>query len=104
MNDFTKTLKQSMVNYFDMLHKVGYASDCKVKGLLLLTFLEQLLDEYDGYITEQDYNLIDNIVTCLMRSNCLVPYNKYRLLRHPVHSDGSYSVYRVTEYNVDRSS
>lgn len=104
MNDFTNVLKQSMINYFDLLHKVGYVSNCKVKGLILLSFLEQFLNEYNGYITEEDYNLIDNIVTCLMRNNCLVPYSKYRLLKHPVSSDGSQDVYRVTEYNVDRSS
>jgi len=84
MNNFDKITIEAVNNYFSALSKLGYLSDKKTNQLLLLIFLDDFLNDFQGLINEEDYNLIDNILTCLQGTSCLVPYAKYNLVTEPI--------------------
>lgn len=78
MDNYGNIIHQSLHNYFNTLEKVGYVNDVKTSQLLVLTFIYNFLQEYSEYITEDDYRLIQSIIDCMIQTNCLVPYDKYK--------------------------
>ena len=43
-----------------------------------MLFLNDFLNGFQGYITENDYDKIMSIVTCLTNSSCLMPYRQFK--------------------------
>ena len=61
--------------YFEVLKSTGYYNYKDVKKLIVLDFIRELLsDNYNLYITEEDYASITNLLYCLFGSTCLIPY------------------------------
>lgn len=89
---------QALNRYFTVLEKTGYIKDKDVNNLLLLTFIVDFLQEYDGYITEEDCNIINSIVACMTGSSCLVPYIQYQQLSTPAGSYITDIAVRLSEY------
>lgn len=79
MDDILKLCYQSLCNYYNMLEKTGYVNFNKVRQLLLLSYIEDILKEFGGFITNSDYTILYNIVSCLMEHNCLIPYERYKI-------------------------
>lgn len=77
MEGIDSLAQQSLVRYFNVLENTGYVKDKSVNQLILLQFLSDFLNGYQEYITEEDYNLINNIITCLT-NNCLIPYRHFK--------------------------
>ena len=71
-----------------------------VNILLTSIFLLDVLKEYQWYITEEDYQLIDNILRQYDCCSCLVSYDSYK--NAPIESSNSNSgqPIKVTE-NTD---
>ena len=64
--------------YFKVLSKLGYYSYKEVYKLLLLIFYYNLLYyDYRGYVSKEDYLLIERALNCLYGTNCLIPYPDY---------------------------
>lgn len=84
MDNFNQVTYEALNNYFTALSKLGYLDNGKVNQLLLLVTVNDFLEEFKDFITAEDYNLIDKIVTCLMGKSCLVPYSKFLLVSKPV--------------------
>ena len=50
------------------------------------------------FITEEDYNLMTDILECLYDSECLIPYPEFKEFTTTLSSIlGSSSIYRITE-------
>lgn len=65
----------SLSHYFTALCKSGYYKQTDVEKLLILIFYRNFaLNDYRGYISEEDYQYIDKALNCLYESNCLIPY------------------------------
>lgn len=65
----------SVTGYFKVLEKVGYCSYSQIKQILVLIFYYRLLfEDYRGYVTEEDYHLIEKALNCLYGTTCLIPY------------------------------
>lgn len=99
MENLYEVAFQALNRYFTVLEKTGYIKEKDVNKLLLLTFIIEFLQEYSGYITEEDYNLISRIISCMAGSSCLVPYVQYQQLSIPQESYISDLVVRLSEYN-----
>ena len=86
MEELNKLVADSLERYFTILGSVGYVSDTNTNKLILLQFLQEFLQEYQGYITEADYTKIESILQCLAGSSCLVPFKEYMLISQPMES------------------
>ena len=71
-------LCEALVRYFTVLNKTGYKKQDDVNVLLLLMFLQELLEDYGEFIDTYDYNIISDIITCLYDKSCLVPFDTYK--------------------------
>lgn len=78
MEDLNNITLDALERYFKVLESVGYTTESNTNKILLLQFLQEFLQDYAYYITEEDYNVIERIVQCLGQSSCLVPYREYQ--------------------------
>ena len=97
---FSQVQLESLEKYFKYLSQFGYMKMINVNILLTSIFLLDVLKEYQWYITEEDYQLIDNILRQYDCCSCLVSYDSYK--NAPVESSNSKSgqPIKVTE-NTD---
>lgn len=101
MEELDKLVADSLDRYFTVLGSVGYTPDFNVNKLLLLQFIQEFLQEYQGYITESDYNVIERILQCLAGTSCLIPYKEYQLISQPV--SGVFNM-KITENRILRQT
>lgn len=73
MDELKNITYQSIVNYFKILPKTGYINDWDTNKLALLVCLYNMLDEFQGYINEEDMRQIYKIINCIGMTNCFVP-------------------------------
>lgn len=76
MNAVNNYLLNSLISYFNALSKLGYLSYNKVNKLIAALFITEILEW--AVITEEDYRDIENALTCLFGSSCLLPYPEFK--------------------------
>ena len=86
---FSQVQLESLEKYFKYLSQFGYIKMTNVNILLTSIFLLDVLKEYQWYITEEDYQLIDNILRQYDCCSCLVSYDSYK--NAPIESSNSKS-------------
>ena len=102
MEELDKLVADSLDRYFTVLGSIGYVSETNTNKLILLQFLQEFLQEYQGYITEADYAKIEFILQCLAGNSCLIPFKEYMLISQPIESR-IYSIpVRITEDSILR--
>ena len=75
----------SIKNYYKVLKSRGFLSYNQVYQLLLLSFIDDLFqDDFSCYITEEDYAMLTNIITCISKNSCIVPYSKTAVHVEPI--------------------
>ena len=68
----------SLERYFKTLSLFGYKSYSEVYKLIVLIFIQELLDsDCKSFIKEDEYILIHKALYCLYGSTCLIPYPEY---------------------------
>ena len=68
----------SVGTYFNALTQFGYKKQGDVDKLLVYSFIEEMLTgEMRFFVTEADYRLIEQALSCLYGSSCLIPYPQY---------------------------
>lgn len=102
MEELDKLVADSLDRYFTVLGSIGYVSETNTNKLILLQFLQEFLQEYQGYITEADYTKIESILQCLAGSSCLIPFKEYMLISQPVESRIYSAPVRITEDSILR--
>lgn len=70
MNDL---LYESLKRYFTTLSKLGYVNYNNVYKILVLIFIDELLNS-NCIISKDDYKSIDSAITCLQGSTCFIPF------------------------------
>lgn len=69
---------QAIDKYFKALSKLGSFNYKQLNKLLVLIFYYHLVyEDYRGYISKEDYRLIEKALNCLYGTNCLIPYPDY---------------------------
>ena len=68
----------SVGTYFNALTQFGYKKQGDVDKLLVYSFIEEMLTgEMRFFVTEAHYRLIEQALSCLYGSSCLIPYPQY---------------------------
>lgn len=68
----------ALTRYFNTLENVGYIKYNDTKKVFLYATIQWLLDnDFRGFVTEDDYKLIQKVLYCLYGSTCLIPYPDY---------------------------
>lgn len=76
--EITNDAFEATQRYFSVLSHMGYKPDREVDKLLILLFLEEMLTGSMSYfITEADYNEINNAMYCLY-GTCMIPFPAYK--------------------------
>ena len=101
MEDLNKFTATTLDRYFEILKYKGYIPENQTNKLILLQFLQELLQEYPYFVTEQDYTTIERIVQCLSDSACLIPYREYKQVSMPLINYVTSSPVRITETMED---
>ena len=97
---------EAIDRYFKHLSQFGYKSYADVNRLLVLGFIEEILNS-DVYfcISEEDYRVIMNTLYCIINKTCLVDFpitEVYDSLIHPILTDPD--KVRITEDDLLRYS
>ena len=104
MGELDELTFQALERYFSVLEKVGYVKQKDVDKLILLTFLYDIVENYSYYITEDDYNMINDIIACLYGSSCLIPFAQYQKISEPIDNYILTSPVRISEnYSIRHS-
>lgn len=64
-----------ILSYFKTLKSVGYIKDSSKKEVVLYIILKEFLTDFKDYITNNDLEVINNLLLRLELSNCLIPIN-----------------------------
>lgn len=68
----------ALQKYYKSLELKGYMPDSDVMKLLILSFYNDFVyNDYRGYITAEDYHIIEKALNCIFGSTCLIPYPDY---------------------------
>lgn len=65
MDELAKLKTEALNNYFIALSQFGYKNYDDVYKLLALLFLEELLTDFRGFVTEDDIRTISRVIYCL---------------------------------------
>ena len=91
----------SIKNYYKVLKSRGSLSYNQVYQLLLLSFIDDLFQEdFSWYITEEDYALLTNMITCISKNSCIVPYSKTAIHTEPIKNYLEDTPTRISEKNI----
>lgn len=77
MDELAKLQTEALDNYFIALSQFGYKNYDDVYKLLALLFLEELLTDFRGFVTEDDIRTISRVIYCLCGTTCLIDFPEY---------------------------
>lgn len=66
---------EALNRYFDRLHQVGYMSYNDVNLLLILTYIQDIYDNYS--LTDEELRILDRAMNCIQGKNCMIPYSTF---------------------------
>lgn len=93
----------ALERYFNALSHIGYKSQEETEHLLIFLFIEEILTgPMSVFVTEQDYNAINNVLYC-MYGSCTIPYPSYLRGMNEAYKKVN-DRYRITESGILRSS
>ena len=85
--------------YFGHLKNYGHVKECDVKKVLLLTAIQDLVEHFTGYITEDDYKSLNKVLYCLFGNSCLMPYpDLYSAKAHKYFYSGTFGTNETSIY------
>lgn len=71
-------LYEALCGYFTRLCHVGYMKQSEVEKLVVLTSIQRMVDcDFRGYLDEEAYNKINDVLYNLYGTTCLIPYPDY---------------------------
>lgn len=79
MDDISILLSEGIDNYYNYLTKTGYMPETDVNQLLLLSFLQDFLTNYQQELLDSGdyyYTLINSIINCLYSNSCLLNWDR----------------------------
>ena len=99
--DINQLTLDSINRYHQVLKRTGFIGDHEVYKLFTLSFLDDLFKEdFSWYITEEDYALLTNIITCISKNLCIVPYSKTAIHTEPIKNYLEDTPTRISEKDI----
>lgn len=98
--------------YYTYLDNLGYVENEEMNNILILSFINDILNIFPQYITDEDYDIILKAVQCLSAKSCFIP-SPHFLTQESLFKDSNYykqktfrvtedSLFRLTEDNFNR--
>lgn len=66
-------VRESLSRYFNILSKLGYKDYNSVYKLIILIHVQELLTNKCIELTNDDIRILNNTISCLTNSTCLIP-------------------------------
>ena len=105
MEEVTNITENTVNRYFNSLSKLGYRNYTDVYKIIILTFLEELLDyDFFGFVSEEDYNAIMKAIYCLADNTCTIEFPSYATYDSIFRKSDVDLTPRVTEDGIFRTS
>lgn len=76
MINFETVSYEALDYYFKALAKTGNVNDGTTNQLILFVALSEFLEDYQDFITEEDFDVVCRIMSCIQDNSCIVPYSK----------------------------
>ena len=80
MEDINRLTLNSINNYYKYLDNLGYISNEETNRILVLVFINKVLDKFSEYISDNDINTIYKVLICLSKS-CLIESIQFEQLQ-----------------------
>ena len=101
MDRIDNILEKSLATYFNTLVSTGYKCYNDVNKLLFLSMIEEITSgPLSHYVSDSDYNSINNALYCIYGTTCIIPYPKAK--DSPVGVNGDLEYLRITEDDIIR--
>lgn len=104
MDKLTTIVSEGLSRYYNTLSNTGYKSYKEVNKLILLIFIEELLQDniLSLYISDKDYNIINSALSCLYGTSCLIPYPEFKAQKTSLIQSLDVDTPRITYNDVIR--
>lgn len=105
METIDEITHSAIERYYNYLDNVGYISNEDTFRVLLLSYINHLVQDFFMYITEQDINTIYRVLNCLSKS-CLIDPPDFSQVASILKDSnyGSQRELRVSENDIQRIS
>lgn len=97
--ELAKEAYVAVSRYFSRLANFGYIPDVEVEKVIALLAIKDLVNRY--LLNEQQYRIVENALTCLWGTSCMLPYPEY-IKQHSMVATDKEAIYRFTEEGEDR--
>lgn len=103
MEDINNLIATSIDKYYEILSTLGYKSYDDVYKLLVLIAIQQLLDNYTEFITEDDIKTFYRVISCIS-GNCIIDELELTNEDSFVHEIKTLLNLRITQCGMFRTS
>lgn len=69
--DLTNLSYEALHRYFTKLTQFGYMKYSDVELLIVLLYIQEIVDKYDPSLEEQ--SIVNKALSCLQGSSCIIP-------------------------------
>lgn len=74
MIKFNQYIAEAVGSYFTKLSYFGYETDEAVHSIIVILFLQELLDGYLGSMGKEEYKDIINCISNITGTSCILPF------------------------------
>lgn len=68
----------SLESYFKTLSSYGYMSYNHVYDMMLMIIIQDIITNFACMITQEDYQMMSNLLESKQGTSCLMPYPKFK--------------------------
>lgn len=105
MDNLLETCEEAVIRYFTTLAQFGYKNYGAVDTLILLLFIEELLNgELSYFVKETDYKIIVDTLYCLASRTCMIDLSVLSLDDTIMHPSLNELTLRISEDTVLRNT
>ena len=112
MDEFNNITYRAIAYYYKQLENLGYMPTEDLDKIRALTAINDIINIFSQYITDEDYLSIMKALDCLSKSSCFIDFphfltqesifkesNRVKQYQYRLSED---SLFRLTEDNVER--
>lgn len=105
MEDINTLTFDAINNYYKYLDNLGYISNEETNRILVLIYINKILNKFQEYIIDQDINIIYKTLLCLSKS-CLIKPLQFAQVESILNSSNynSQKELRISEDSTQRMS
>ena len=112
MEELNLITLNAISGYYNHLNSLGYIDCYETDNIIILSFINDILNMFPQYITDSDYDTILKAVQCLSDKSCLIS-SPHFLTQESLFKESNYykqrmfrisedSLFRLTEDNLNR--